>query len=282
MENTTSNASFPLVSIVIPTRHRLALLNRALQSVDAQLYNQIQVVIVDNFSGDPICPADIHTRHSSLIVRTDAMLPASQARHFGVQHAQGEFICFLDDDDLYQENKIRDEVNYLLAHPRAEFVYGQTVHVGPDGSTLAVSRGEPEITSFLRWRYVHLNSLMVRKSVYQQEPFNLKMTTFEDVDFVGRLIRRGQGGYIPDVHSVWNRDGRPDQLTRRNWRRSYQNWKYLCDEFHPEIRRDRGLTVFYHRKMLILALRFLDLGQASRSALYLLGSLRQGQECRGG
>ena len=273
MGDSTSRASAPLVSIVIPTRHRIALLNRALQSVDAQLYDAIQVVIVDNFSDSPIRDADVQTRHDCLIVRTDAMLPASQARHFGVQHAQGEFICFLDDDDLYKENKIRDEVAYLRDHPQVEFVYGQTVHVGPDGSTLAVSRGEPEITSFLRWRYVHLNSLMVRKSVYQEEPFNLKMTTFEDVDFVGRLIRRGTGGYIPDVHSVWNRDGRPDQLTRRNWRRSYLNWKLLCDEFRPEIRRDRGLTVFYHRKMLILALRFLDFGQALRSALGLLCSL---------
>lgn len=271
MENTTSTTGLPLVSIVIPTRHRIALLNRALQSVDAQLYNPIQVVIVDNFSDDPIRAADVHTRHSLLIVRTTAMLPASQARHFGVQQAQGELICFLDDDDLYRENKIRDEAAYLQEHPQAEFVYGQTVHVGPDGSTLDVSRGEPEIMSFLRWRYVHLNSLMVRKSVYQQEPFNLKMTTFEDVDFVGRLIRRGQGGYIPAVHSVWNRDGRPDQLTRRNWRRSYLNWKILCDEFRPEIRRDRDLTALYHRKMLLLALRFLDLGQVLRSALSLLG-----------
>ena len=273
MGDFTSKVVAPLVSIVIPTRHRIALLNRALRSVDVQRYDAIQIVIVDNFSRDPILPPDVQTRHSCLIVRTDAMLPASQARHFGVQHAQGEFICFLDDDDLYKENKIRDEVAYLREHPQAEFVYGQTVHIGPDGSTLAVSRGEPEITSFLRWRYVHLNSLMVRKSVYQQEPFNLRMTTFEDVDFVGRLIRRGQGGYIPDVHSVWNRDGRPDQLTRRNWRRSYENWKILCTEFRPEILRDKGLTVFYHQKMLILALRFLDLGQAFRSVLGLLVSL---------
>lgn len=269
MKNLVSGVDVPLVSIIIPTRHRIALLNRALQSVDAQAYDAIQVVIVDNSSDEPIRSADIYTRYSCLIVRTDSMLSASRARHFGVQNAQGELICFLDDDDVYKENKIRDEVDYLLEHPKIEFVYGQTVHVGPDGSTIAVSRGDPEVTSFLRWRYVHLNSLMVRRSVYEQELFNLKMTTFEDVDFVGRLIRRGHGAYIPDVHAVWNRDGRPDQLTRRNWRRSYENWKLLCTEFRAEILRDRGLTVFYHKKMLILSLIFFDFRQVLKSAFLL-------------
>ena len=273
MKNLFSGVDAPLVSIVIPTRHRIALLNRAVQSVDAQAYDPIQVVIVDNCSDEPIRPADIQTRHSCLIVRTDSMLPASRARHFGVQKAQGELICFLDDDDVYKENKIRDEVDYLRDHPQAEFVYGQTVHVGPDGAILVVSRGEPEISSFLRWRYVHLNSLMVRQSVYQQEPFNFKMTTFEDVEFVGRLIRRGHGAYIPDIHSVWYRDGRPDQLTRRNWRRSYVNWKILCAEFRPEILRDKGLTSFYHKKMLILSLMFFDFKQTFVSALALINTI---------
>lgn len=257
----------PLVSVVIPTRNRPKLLARAVASVDAQSYPNIEIVIVDNFSDSPLTERDIPARHPVKIIRRERMTLLPDNRNDGADQSAGEFICFLDDDDFYRPDKISEEAEALLADPSLDFVYADTEQIGPNGEVMMRCEGPPEIHTFLRWRYIHMNALMLRRRTFEQVRFDPEMTTFEDVEFAGRLLRDFKGVHIPQVHAVWNRDDRPDQLTRRNWKRSYENWRRLCQRFDPEIRADKELRRFYHRKMFVLACMFGDVGQALKSAL---------------
>jgi hypothetical protein len=76
--------------------------------------------------------------------------------------------------------------------------------------------------------------------------------------------------HVDRLHAIWYRDGRPDQMTNKNYRKSYENWKRLCEEFRPELVSRAELRKFYFKKMLLLSLRFMDVPEAARSMSGLL------------
>lgn len=240
------------VSVVIVTRNRGQLLQRAIDSVIAQDYRPIELVIVDNASDarPAIDAGDLAvTRH-----RNTSMLSASKNRNIGISLSTGEFVCFLDDDDIYLPGKISRLVALMGSHHVA---YGNTRMQGPGGESMGICAGPPDLPSLMLWRYLHLNALMVRRSVLQSIRFDEDMTTYEDVDFVFRLLRSHRAAHCDDVLAVWHRDGRPDQLTARNWGRARANWLILCERFSPEINAHPMLARLYYRKMFLLAaLRF--------------------------
>lgn len=260
----------PLVSVVIPSRHRLPMLRRAIASVDAQSYKNIEIIVVDNNSDDPIKIDDFETNCRVLIKRVNNLMPVSYNRNVGVDVANGALVCFLDDDDTYMSNKISEQVAFLEGNAEIDYCYADVLHIGQGGRVIGRSIGEPDPVSFLRWRHIHPNALMVRKSIFEYQRFDESMTTFEDVDFAARLVIHHRGHHLPAIHAVWNRDNRLDQLTSRNWRRSYLNWKRLCFKFSGIIETERGLAFFYHAKMLLLSARFFDIKQFFRSLMVLV------------
>jgi len=247
-----------LVSVIIPSRNRPALLQRAIDSVSAQGHSRIEVVIFDNFSDQPIVQSEIRSRFPLKIVRSSVFEPKPIAVNRAFSASEGQFICYLDDDDQYRDSKILSCLRLFASVPDVDMVYGNIEQRFADDSTM-IARGPPQITEFLRWRYIHVNSIMLRRAVLQKVQYDERMTTFEDVMFIGQIMRLFQVAHIDEVHAIWYRDGRPDQLTNRNWRRSYENWKRLCLEFTKEISQDRSLRLFYYRKLMLLSMRFFDL-----------------------
>jgi hypothetical protein len=114
----------PEVSVVIPTRDRWHRLSRTLACARRQQGVTLQIVVVDDGSGDgtaqrvqALCDGRI------LVVRHERSLGLSGARNAGIRAATGEWIAFLDDDDLWSETKLvsqlraarRDEADWCYA-----------------------------------------------------------------------------------------------------------------------------------------------------------------------
>ncbi len=238
----------PLVSVVIVTRNREQLRARAVRSVVEQTYRPLELVIVDNASCEPVVPppCDIPVR----VHRNDSPLTASRNRNVGVDLATGEFVCFLDDDDYYLPQKI---ARLLEARGSREWVYANTQMLGAGALPIGLCTGPPVLNKLMRSRYVHLNSILVPRSILQQIRFDENMTTYEDIDFVFRLLRVHSATHCDCVVAVWNRDGRSDQLTQRKLRRSFANWLILCRKFAREIEGDELLARFYFHRMMLLS-----------------------------
>lgn len=244
----------PLVSVIIVTCNRLSLLSRAINSIDSQGYENIEIVIVDNASDEPLKLSQLGAKCRIRILANVIRKSAAVNRNIGCAASCGDIVCFLDDDDYYFPEKIKEVVVALSSESKPDFAYGRCDQIDGEGNVIVTSFGPCEIGSLLLYRYIHLNSLAVRKSVFNSLHFNERMETYEDVEFVGRLVRDFKGVAIDRPHSVWIRDMRPDQLTKRNIPRSYHNWKILCDVFERQISNDRGLSGFYYKKMIILSL----------------------------
>ena len=111
-----------LVSAVIPTYNRARIIGRALESALAQTHGDIQVIVADDGSSDDTrTVAESYGPRVTYVRQVNAGVSA--ARNFGMRHARGEFIAFLDSDDSWAPWKIEAQVAALRRHPEADLVW---------------------------------------------------------------------------------------------------------------------------------------------------------------
>lgn len=101
-----------MVSVVIPTRNRLHLLKRSLQSVYDQTYKNIEIIVVDDFSEEET-PAFLKKEMEDKgirFIRNEMPNGAGKARNLGIKEASGDVIAFLDDDDEWYSQKLQKQI----------------------------------------------------------------------------------------------------------------------------------------------------------------------------
>lgn len=105
----------PLVSVVVPSRNRQDLLVCALESVLSQTYRSIEIIVVDDGSDTPSGPLlQKYFGNDFQCLRNEVPLGAAAARNRGAKAAHGEYIAFLDDDDLWLPDKLDRQVNAFM------------------------------------------------------------------------------------------------------------------------------------------------------------------------
>ena len=134
-----SERSPGLVSVVVPVYNRPRLLREACESVFAQSYEQWELLILDDGSTDdtPEVIAELRGRHPDRVVavRLENGGPAA-AREAGRRRASGEFVQYLDSDDLLAPTKFEDQVQALSDCAEADIAYGITELVDDEGAVL--------------------------------------------------------------------------------------------------------------------------------------------------
>lgn len=163
-----------LVSTIIPVFNRAALLREAVQSVLDQTYRPIEIIIVDDESTDdtPGCIRELVAAHPE-IIRTARQKNSGPgiARETGRVMAQGEFIQYLDSDDLLLPEKFEKQVSALRARSDVGVAYcwtryrkiGETPYAAPwKGSGQTV---EAMFPSFLNDRWWDTPTPLYRRSV---------------------------------------------------------------------------------------------------------------------
>jgi len=120
-----------LVSVIVTAYNREALLRESLASVYQQTYNHIEIILVDDGSDKPISDTITSTISSSpydiKVIRHDQNQGAGAARELGRLEAQGEFIQYLDSDDLLAPNKLLLQVKGLQENSGLDISYGRTI-----------------------------------------------------------------------------------------------------------------------------------------------------------
>jgi GT2 family glycosyltransferase len=140
--------SSPRVTIVIPTRNRQELADRALGSALAQTVSDLEVIVVDDGSEPPYSQSISDPRVR--LVRNDSAVGPSAARNAALRMAQGEWVTFLDDDDLISTDMLETSLNAAAASslPDPVSVLSGASIVEPDGTVLktrmppTLSRGQ--------------------------------------------------------------------------------------------------------------------------------------------
>lgn len=124
----------PLVSVVTPFLDAERFLGEAVESVLAQTWPRWELLLVDDGStdGSTALAREYAAGHPGRIRCLEheghRTLGSSAARNLGLRHARGEYVAFLDADDVWLPPKLERQVAILEARPRAAMVYGATVH----------------------------------------------------------------------------------------------------------------------------------------------------------
>ena len=191
MTGVPDRSADPLVTVVITTYNRPSFLRSAVETVVAQDYEPIELVVVDDCSETPAREVlEDHTPEvTSFEIRRHAEnRGANAARNTGVDAASGEFIAFLDDDDRWEPEKISRQVE---AFRRAGDDVGLVCtgrKVVDDGSVDEVRLPEipdGDITKALLCRNVvgTQSSVMVRTDVARETPFDETMPRWADLEW---------------------------------------------------------------------------------------------------
>ena len=173
----------PLVSVVIPVFNGERFLREAVESVLAQKYSPLEIIMVDDGSTDGTADVARSLPETVRYLHQTNQGPAA-ARNRGIEHAQGSLIAFADADDLWPEDKLALQLPYLMRDPAAEIVMGliQQVLLSETG---AENFAEPAFS-------VNLGSAIIRKSVFERVGlFDETMRYSEDVDW---FMRAREGG----------------------------------------------------------------------------------------
>jgi glycosyltransferase involved in cell wall biosynthesis len=194
----------PLVSTVIPTYRRAEMVSRAVQTVLAQDYPHVEVIVVDD-NREPCEQARVREALATFgarvtVVPNERAKGACGARNTGILHARGELIAFLDDDDLWLPGKLAAQVALL---ERGEFVAALCHYIDIDaafGHACLCRPSRPVLTraDALGGECPTSTSLAVvkRDVLIEAGLFDEELPSFQDFDMWLRCLAFGNFRYV--------------------------------------------------------------------------------------
>ena len=117
MNNTTN-----LVSIIIPTYNREKYLEEAILSIINQTYKNFEILVIDDGSKENYAER-ICNKYNNCTYLYKKNGGVSSARNFGIKKSKGDFIAFLDDDDVWKINKLEIQLNLLLKNRNIDCIH---------------------------------------------------------------------------------------------------------------------------------------------------------------
>ncbi len=207
----TAAAGRPLISVVIPTDNRAAFVAASVSSALAQEFRDLEVVVVDDGSTDNTAEvlSQISDRRLRYVRKPKSNAPDTRNR--GIEAAQGEWLLWLDSDDLLLPGWLARLASILEAGAAADVYYGNLEVVDMQGRRLQILRYEDyaDKNSPLLARLVHSNplplpgSLMRRALVAKVGGFDTEFTRAHDYEFWTRLAPVARFRHVPFLAVQW-------------------------------------------------------------------------------
>lgn len=158
-------------------------LSAAIESVLAQQWHPLEVLVVDGHSSDRT--AEIAQAYSPLRYIAQSSRGVADAYNLGIAAAKGNFIAFLSHDDLWTPDKLSSQMAYLLDHPEAQYAVAKVKFFLEPGYTLPPGF-RPQLLEQEPLAYI-METLLARRSVFAQVGnFDRRLTSAEDVDWFSR------------------------------------------------------------------------------------------------
>lgn len=209
------------ISVVIPTSCRsIDMLNHAVQSVKEQILPVYEIIVVDdNCYNDLSQNIILYCQKHNLIYARSGNVGAAAARNIGINVARGEYVAFLDDDDIWLPNKLQMQMPLFLDY-NVGLVYsrGYTVTIEKYNNTLTTPyatnryyKTEVNYNDLLEKNYIGTTSqLIVKRSILMQiNGFDESLPSRQDYDLCLRVARHYRCVGVDDylfVHFVHSKN----------------------------------------------------------------------------
>lgn len=188
-----------LVSVIIPTYDRPKFTKEAIDSVRAQTFQDLELIVIDD---------------------RDQKGPAF-ARNSGVKKAGGKYIAFLDSDDLWDRRKLEKQLKFLRDDPGFKICYTNEKWIRNDEHLNQLKKHQ----KYHGWIFdkclplciISASSIIMEKEVFQSlGGFDESLPVCEDYDLWLRMALRYPIAFL-DEKLIIKRGGHADQLSRKHW-----------------------------------------------------------------
>lgn len=201
----------PVVSVIVPTYNRPQLLARALQSVLRQSYTDFEIIVVDDGSVASVSGVVAGCEDPRIrLIRHERNRGLPATRNTGIRAARGQYIAFLDDDDLWHANKLEIQLREM----------------GDCEAILCASQSEAghnnqrfpkrfvELNDLRRGNPFDPSGLLVRAAILRELPFDTSLPRGigEDWDIFIRLAARRKLAYVAQPLLIYS-DGNHSRIT---------------------------------------------------------------------
>lgn len=162
----------PLISIVTPTYNRADFIKYTIESALAQTYPNFEMLIIDDGSTD--ITEDVVSRYQDtrIIYEKQANKGQSVARNRAIEKSRGEFICFLDSDDIWFPNKLEISLAAFRDNPSIDIFYSDRTTIDENGKEISqknMRRHSGFIASkLLKDNFISMTTVMVRKKCFDE------------------------------------------------------------------------------------------------------------------
>ena len=225
------------ISVIVPAYNVESCLRQSLDSVLSQSLKASEVIVVNDGSTDRT--AEVARSYGDQIVYLEQDNQGQgAARNAGLAIAKGEYIAFLDADDYWLLDFLKETVAFLIAHPEAVAVStGYVINrrgkqfIGPEG-LLAISSSdgngcilESFFDTWANYDHVRTGTVLMRHSVIEEAGPQLEIRISQDLEYWGYLATFGPWGFVPKP--LWTGDSHSHAI-QVGWLARFRQRRRAC------------------------------------------------------
>jgi glycosyltransferase involved in cell wall biosynthesis len=198
----------PRVSVVIPTYNCARFLGQTIDSALRQAYRDFEIIVVDDGSTDDTQQVvAVYGKTIRYVYQSNQ--GASAARNVALSIASGEFIAYLDADDLWIADKLSRQVEYMVAHPACGFLHTEVSVIDEQNKVLhtrfnyETNRPVPQglcIRELLLRSHIQTLTVLERRTAFDDAGmFDLRLPVAQDyLHWLGVVLRGYEVGYLAE------------------------------------------------------------------------------------
>ena len=179
------------ISVIIPVYNVQKYIKKTLESIQSQTKKVFEIIVVDDGSTDQTL--EIVKKYPVRIFQQKNQGP-SAARNYGASQATGEWLAFLDGDDLWEPQKIEMVLNEIKSHPDVELISSNVSRGNEDDGWIPMdfhsryNKNKPFLNQIFRRNFIATSTVVIKKTKFDEVGgFNPSLRIAEDLDLWIRL-----------------------------------------------------------------------------------------------
>jgi glycosyltransferase involved in cell wall biosynthesis len=220
------------IDIIIPTYNRADYLNRSIQSVLNQTNQDFDLIIVDDGSTDHTSKIlEPYKSHSKIQIISQENRGVSAARNTGAKSGKNEWLAFLDSDDEWLNDKLENQINFLVKNPELHFLHSEEIWIRNNSRVnpkVKHSKSSNQlIERSLEFCLISPSTVVIKKELFNKfGGFDESLVVCEDFDLWNKILLSEKIGFI-ETPLINKYGGHSDQLSTTTKAMDYWRIKSL-------------------------------------------------------
>lgn len=219
----------PIISIIMNCYNGEAFLNEAINSITKQTFENWELIFFDNNSKDNSEKIVKSFKDSRIkYFKSDRLLNLYDARNLAVKKTNGDYISFLDTDDMWTKDKLEKQINFIKKNSNYKILYSNYYVLKNNEKQIMYKNELPSgfITQKLLDFYgIGINTAFLDKSIFDQFKFKKDLNIIGDFDFFIKTSKKFEIGYISDPLTFYR--VHENNFTKKNFKmyiNELSNW----------------------------------------------------------